>query len=243
MSKISGNIEEMEMEKIRRQWSAEDRKWYLSVVDVIGLVTNSADARNYWKVLKNRLKNTHLELVTECNQLKMKASDGKFYLTDTFEPAIMLRLIKLISPVHVSGFKEYFDNLGSLEKSSYPQSEGPELERRIEDNEEAELTLDAYETVDRIVIKAMIAGVPEENILVSVNCRQVTVKGERIKQKNSPEDYVYQELYWGKFSRTVELPNEINIDSAVATLSNGLLSIKLKKIDKSLVKIIEIKTV
>ena len=65
--------------KIRSVWDDVAEEWYFSVVDVVAVLTESADPRNYWKVLKNRLKKEGNESVTNCNQLKLKAADGKFY--------------------------------------------------------------------------------------------------------------------------------------------------------------------
>ena len=65
--------------QIRRDWNEKEEKWYFSVIDIIRALSNSSDARNYWKVLKSRLKNEGSELVTKCNQLKMLSSDGKYY--------------------------------------------------------------------------------------------------------------------------------------------------------------------
>jgi hypothetical protein len=69
-------------QKIRRIWDEAKELWYFSVVDVVEILSGSADARNYWKVLKNRLKNEGSEVVTRCNQLKFLANDGKYYLSD-----------------------------------------------------------------------------------------------------------------------------------------------------------------
>ncbi len=71
-----------EGKKIRKSWDEKEEKWYFSVVDVVGVLSDSQDPRNYWKVLKSRLNEEGSELVTKCNQLKMEASDGKYYLTD-----------------------------------------------------------------------------------------------------------------------------------------------------------------
>ena len=62
---------------IRREWNASEEKWYFSVVDIVGVLSGSVKPRNYWKVLKSRLKNEGSEVVTKCNQLKMIAPDGK----------------------------------------------------------------------------------------------------------------------------------------------------------------------
>ena len=74
-----------EDKKIRTVWDNEQEKWYFSIVDVVVVLTDSADyqtARNYWKVLKNRLSKEGNETVTNCNQLKMQAADGKMRMTD-----------------------------------------------------------------------------------------------------------------------------------------------------------------
>ncbi len=81
---------------VRRHWDSKQEKWYFSVVDIIAILTESADPRNYWKVLKNRLKKEESEVVTKCNQLKMIASDGKFYLTDAADVETILRLVQSV---------------------------------------------------------------------------------------------------------------------------------------------------
>lgn len=68
--------------EIRHAWISENEEWLFSIVDIIAVLTDSPNPRNYWKVLKYRLKQEGSELVTNCNQLKMKAPDGKYYLTD-----------------------------------------------------------------------------------------------------------------------------------------------------------------
>ena len=75
-----------EDKKIRAQWDDQQEKWYFSIVDVVVVLTDSADyqtARNYWKVLKNRLSKEGNETVTNCNHLKMQAADGKMRMTDS----------------------------------------------------------------------------------------------------------------------------------------------------------------
>lgn len=67
--------------KVRTHWDAEKEEWYFSVVDVVGVLTDSPDPRNYWKVLKHRLKKEGNQSVTNCNRLKMLAPDGKMHST------------------------------------------------------------------------------------------------------------------------------------------------------------------
>jgi len=102
-----------------------------------------------------------------------------------------------------------------------------------EENSEGELSMDVYQTPDEIIIKAMIAGVKPENLDVDISRDMVTVKGYREEQKHvDEEDYFYRELYWGSFSRTILLPQEIEPEEASATEKHGLLEIHLPKIDR-----------
>ncbi len=93
------------------------------MVDVIGVLTKSTDPRNYWKVFKSRLKTEGSELVTKCNQLKMLASDGKLYLTDTVDTEVMLRLIQSIPSPNAEPFKLWLARVGyeRLEETADPE--------------------------------------------------------------------------------------------------------------------------
>lgn len=100
--------------------------------------------------------------------------------------------------------------------------------------EEGQLSIDVYQTPTEIVIKSTIAGVKPEDIDVSINDDMVTIKGERKKDEEvKEEDYFYQECYWGKFSRSVILPQEIEIDKVRAELKNGILTVRLPKAEKT----------
>lgn len=78
--------------KIRSVWDDEAEKWYFSVVDVVAVLTDSENPRNYWKVLKNRLKKEGNQSVTNCNQLKLRAEDGRMRLTDVADQEQLFRL-------------------------------------------------------------------------------------------------------------------------------------------------------
>ena len=86
------DIKLFENVKVRSLWDAEQEKWYISIVDVIEVLTESANPRKYWSVLKTRLKKEGSELATICSQLKLLASDGKKYLTDVAEVEQLFRL-------------------------------------------------------------------------------------------------------------------------------------------------------
>ena len=80
--KKDNSIKLFEEKKVRSQWNVEQEKWYFSIVDVIAILTESPIPRKYWSVLKTRLKAEGSQLATNCSQLKIKSSDGKFYKTD-----------------------------------------------------------------------------------------------------------------------------------------------------------------
>ncbi|MBU6390020.1 Hsp20/alpha crystallin family protein [Patescibacteria group bacterium] len=109
----------------------------------------------------------------------------------------------------------------------------PKEELIEEESDEGELTVDVYQTPEDIVIKAMIAGVKPEDLDIDITRDMVTIKGSREESREASEsDYFTRELYWGSFSRTILLPQEIEVESAEATEKNGLLIIKLPKVDK-----------
>ncbi len=101
-----------EGQKIRRLWDKKKEKWYFSIVDVVGILSQSVNPQNYWKVLKNRLKKEGSEVVTKCNQLKMMASDSKYYLTDAADTEVILRLIQSIPSPNAESFKLWLARVG-----------------------------------------------------------------------------------------------------------------------------------
>ena len=94
-------IQVFEEKQVRTLWDAEQEKRYISIVDVIAVLTVSPNPNNYWKVLKSRLKKEGSQLVTDCNQLKMQSSDGKFYKTDVADTEQLFRLIQSITSPNV----------------------------------------------------------------------------------------------------------------------------------------------
>ncbi len=101
--------------RIRRQWDKEAEKWYFSVVDIIAVLTNQSDhkkAQSYWTTLKNRLKEEGSEVVTKCDQLKMQASDGKFYKTDAADVETLLRLIQSVPSPKAEPIKLWLAKVG-----------------------------------------------------------------------------------------------------------------------------------
>jgi len=98
---------------------------------------------------------------------------------------------------------------------------------------DAQLTVDVYQDDNQIVIRALVAGVRPDDLDVAITRDMVTISGKRVEQKEiNEEDYVYRELFWGGFSRTIVLPAEVDVDAAEASEKHGLLTIKLPKLNK-----------
>lgn len=100
-------------ETIRTVWDTNDEKYYISVVDIVGVVSESKDGRKYWNKLKQRLKEEGNESVTNCHQLKLKSSDGKYYKTDVVDIEGMFRIIESIPSKNAEPIKQWLAKLGS----------------------------------------------------------------------------------------------------------------------------------
>lgn len=109
------NIKIFENKKVRSQYDANKEIWYFSIVDIVGILTEQPTidrARNYWKVLKSRLKKEGNESVTNCNQLKLQSEDGKFYKTDVGNVEDIFRLIQSIPSPKAEPFKQWLAKVG-----------------------------------------------------------------------------------------------------------------------------------
>ncbi len=119
-------IKLFEEQKVRVEWDENQEKWWFSIVDVVAVLTSSEyqTARNYWKVLKHRLSEEGNQSVTKCNQLKMKAADGKMYLTDVADTEQLLRLIQSIPSPKAEPFKMWLAKVG---RERIDEMEDPEI--------------------------------------------------------------------------------------------------------------------
>lgn len=126
------SIQAFEGSKVRTIWDEEAEKWYFSVVDVVGVLTDSPDPNNYWKVLKNRLKKEGNETVTNCNRLKLLAADGKMRFTDVADTEQLFRLIQSIPSPKAEPFKQWMAQVAS---ARIDQMQAPELsiQQAVED--------------------------------------------------------------------------------------------------------------
>ena len=158
------------------------------------------------------------------------------------------------------GDKEFFKNLNESRDETVKETpeeleveltkSGSSLARRteeelLEDNfeEAGQLTIDVYQTPTEVVVESPIAGVSPDDLDIAITSETVTIKGKRERESHiRSEDYVYQECYWGKFSRSVTLPTEVDADKAEANIKNGVLTIRLPKLNRSKSKKLKVKS-
>lgn len=126
-----------------------------------------------------------------------------------------------------------FDSEFEEETATLPVEEESAPVAPAQEEGEAQLTVDVYQTDSDIIIRALVAGVRPDDMDVAITRDMVTISGKRVEQKEiSEEDYVYRELFWGGFSRTIVLPAEVDVDAATASEKHGLLTITLPKLNK-----------
>ena len=154
-----------------------------------------------------------------------------------------------------SFFERLAGNLGARDENEEENEELEEISEKTKNKEaqeqpewieteegDGQLTVDMYQTPSEIIIKSMLAGVKSEELDVSINQDMVIIKGRRENVKEvTNEDYYYKELYWGGFSRSILLPQEIDAEKSEATMKDGLLTIRLPKIDKEKTQKIKIR--
>ena len=122
--------------------------------------------------------------------------------------------------------------------------EEEEIVEEEEEEVEAGLAIDMYESDNELVIQSMIAGVTTENLQVAITRDMVTIRGKRIPLHGIPESrYIERELYWGVFSREIQLPFEIDTDGAEAVEKYGLLIIRLPKLDSNRMQELKVKSI
>ena len=110
--------------KVRTAWDEQEEKWYFSIVDVCAVLTDSPNPRNYWKVLKHRLLKEGNQTVTNCNQLKLRAEDGRMRLTDVADTEQLFRIIQSIPSPKAEPFKQWMAQVAS---QRIDQTQDPEL--------------------------------------------------------------------------------------------------------------------
>jgi len=134
--------------------------------------------------------------------------------------------------------------LDEKKKSFRNSDENSDEGSKWEEEQEAELTVDLYQTPSDIIVQTMVAGVLPENLSITITRDMISIKGKREENQSvSEENYFVQELYWGAFSRTISLPEEVDPEEAEAIEKHGLLIIRLPKLDKNRETKLKIKSI
>jgi len=155
-------------------------------------------------------------------------------------------LERLTGNIRLRNEEEEDDELPTQSKRfniSSGKNDEDEKELKVEEDLDAELTIDLYQTSSDIIVQTMVAGVVPDNLNIIITRDTITIKGKREENQSiNSENYFVQELYWGSFSRTISLPEEIDPEEAEAIEKHGLLIIKLPKIDKNKTTKLKIKS-
>ncbi len=250
------SITSAQAEKIRRAWDPQTQEWNYSIADIISILTDTIDPRNYWKALKNRLKNTNKELVTACNQLKMPSADGKFYMVDSANRHTMSKIIHIVSPYNVDTFNAWFDHIDALNSTkdksdasnntALPLAPKPSINFDEEKISTAlEIPMDVFEEKDKIIIKFLAPGINPSEIFISISAKFLTIKGTLVNkiEAGSSTNKIYDELSFGQFYRKIELPNLADIDNVESTEYHGLIEIRIQKINQERERFLKIKSI
>ena len=129
--------------------------------------------------------------------------------------------------------ENFSETLEEINNNSLPE---------IFEDAEGQLTIDVYQNPKEFIVESTIAGVKPEDIDISITPESIMIKGRREKEEKIQEgDYLYQECYWGRFTRSIILPQEIDPDSSQATIKNGVLKVVLPKINKQKTKKIKVR--
>lgn len=140
--------------------------------------------------------------------------------------------------------KDIFVELAKVKGAPAPlkieEEDAPAL--MSEDDAEGQLTVDVYQDGDTIVVQSTVAGVKSEDVEVSITPESVAIRGKRERAREVEEkDYFYQECFWGSFSRSVILPYEVDPDKSTATIKDGVLTVKMPKLNRQKAKKVKVK--
>lgn len=163
------------------------------------------------------------------------------------KPSFLERITGAVGASEIDdAFEDNFDNAHNDAHVPYEEPEtwsADEYDNAPQEPEEGELPVDMYQTGDNIVIRALVAGVDPNDLEISITRDMVTIRGRREEYKEAGDnDYYYRELFWGGFTRSIVLPEEIVIDEAEALEKHGLLEITLPKVDKDRSTSLKVKT-
>ncbi|MEK7193327.1 MAG: Hsp20/alpha crystallin family protein [Patescibacteria group bacterium] len=147
-----------------------------------------------------------------------------------------------LNPNHEDYFKVELAKAGGNVVSEPKVKAQSKAEQEIESEVEGQLTVDVYQTPNEIIVESAVAGVEPENIDINVTNDSIAIKGKRHREKQvKEEDYFYQECYWGKFSRSVILPQEVDAENSYASFKNGILAVHMPKLNRQKTKKLKVK--
>lgn len=164
---------------------------------------------------------------------------------DEHEPAAPPPPARTIHPTHQGAPEAAGPTGGREERAIHNTPQQPQQPSWEEEPvaEHGELAVDVYQTDDFVVIKALVAGVLPSNLDVALTRDMLTIRGVREDEREAEgDDYFRRELYWGEFSRSIMLPEEVDVDAAEASEKHGILVIRLPKINKARTTKLKVKT-
>lgn len=137
--------------------------------------------------------------------------------------------------------RDIFAELAKVKNEPAPVIKISNNKRDVDDGE-GTLTVDVFQDGDYIIVQSTVAGIKDDELDVNITKESVTIRGKRERKEEIKEkDYFYQELFWGTFSRSIILPEEVAPNESLASLKNGVLTIKMLKADKEKIKKLKIK--
>ena len=160
--------------------------------------------------------------------------------------ASCLTLYVTIEPMTEENDNNIFAELAKVKSQptalKIEKEEDEKLQPSLEDEIEGQLTVDVYQTKDAIIVPSTVAGVDPEDLEINITNESVTIHGSREKIEIVEEkDYFYQECFWGKFSRSIILPQEVDPEKSTASIKSGILIIRMPKLNRRKAKKLKIK--
>ncbi len=166
---------------------------------------------------------------------------------DDYRQTEQIKSAKSAEPASVNIDLELEKDFNNKQESDVEINKNNEEEKSADDIEifdgpEGQLTIDVYQTSVSIIIESAVAGVEPENIDIEITPDSVAIKGKRVKKERVDEkDYLYSECFWGRFSRSIILPQEIDAEKAHASLKNGILKVVLPKVNRQKAKKLKVR--
>lgn len=142
----------------------------------------------------------------------------------------------------MTGGDNIFQELAKVKSEPRPLKISSEGASPLVDESEGQLTVDVYQNENEFIVQSTVAGVNPDDLEIHITNESVTIKGERERsEKIEEKNFLYQECFWGTFSRSIILPAEVDADRGTALVKNGVLTIRLPKLDRKKAKKLKVK--